>query len=67
LKGGVSSCSAPITCDALVKYPTDWALVPQPTPTVADLQMVAYWTGYYDDGAKDDIPRVESPTTLRRS
>jgi hypothetical protein len=36
--------------------PTDWDLVPQPMRIVAYRQMIAFWAGHYDVGAKYDIP-----------
>jgi hypothetical protein len=45
---------SPSAWDAM--SPTDWDLVPQPIRTVAYRQMLAYWTGYYDVGAKYNIP-----------
>ena len=34
----------------------DWDRVPQPIRTVAYRQMVAYWAGFYDVGARYDLP-----------
>lgn len=44
----------PTAWDAMDEH--DWDLVPQPMRTVAYRQMVAYWSGYYDVGARDDLP-----------
>jgi hypothetical protein len=53
---------SPSTWDAM--RPTDWDLVPQPMRTVAYRQMVAYWTGYYDVGAKYSLPPWRVADTL---
>ena len=53
---------SPSTWDAM--GPTDWDLVPQPMRTVAYRQMVAYWTGYYDVGAKHALPPRRVAETL---
>ena len=44
--------------------PTDWDLVPQPMRFVAYRQMIAYWAGYYDVGAKYEIAPKRIADTL---
>jgi hypothetical protein len=52
----------PQTWDAMDVY--DWDMVPQPMRTVAYRQMVAYWSGYYDVGARYDLSRGAVADTL---
>ena len=52
----------PSTWDAM--GPADWDLVPQPMRFVAYRQMVAYWAGYYDVGAKYEIAPGRIADTL---
>lgn len=42
----------------------DWDRVPQPIRTVAYRHMVAYWSGYYDVGARFGLPRGLVADTL---
>jgi soluble lytic murein transglycosylase-like protein len=45
---------SPAVWDAMDAH--DWDVVPQPMRTVAYRQMVAYWAGFYDVGARYDLP-----------
>ena len=53
---------SPSTWDAMNS--ADWDLVPQPIRTVAYRQMIAYWAGYYDVGAKYAIAPRRIANTL---
>jgi len=44
---------SPTAWDAM--SPKEWDLVPQPMRAIAYRQMIAYWAGYYDVGAKYGI------------
>lgn len=44
----------PMAWDTMDEH--DWDLVPQPMRTVAYRQMVAYWSGFYDVGARYKLP-----------
>jgi hypothetical protein len=52
---------SPSTWDRMDEH--DWDLVPQPMRTVAYRQMVAYWSGYYDVGARYELrPKLVADT-----
>jgi hypothetical protein len=53
---------SPTTWDAM--GPSDWDAVPQPVRTVAYRQMVAYWSGFYEVGARYGLPRGRVTDTL---
>jgi len=53
---------SPSAWDAM--SPGDWDLVPQPMRAIAYRQMIAYWAGYYDVGAKYEIAPKRIADTL---
>ena len=52
----------PTTWDGMTAV--DWDDVPQPIRTVAYRQMVAFWSGYYDVGARFKLPARQVSDTL---
>ncbi len=53
---------APKEWDAMTPY--DWDRVPQPMRAVAFVEMARYWSGYYQVGARFELPRRAVANTL---
>jgi len=43
---------------------TDWDMIPQPVRAVAYMNMVRYWSGYYQVGARHSLARGATTNTL---